>query len=94
MSREQLAPIPAENISAWYFRNLRCFPHRTVLQNVDYGLEVRGIEKKKRKEMAMRSAASWSGSNSWADSRPDQLSGGMQQRVGLARALPTIRTSC
>src|SRR5690606_20186955 len=62
------------------------FPHRTVLENVEYGLEVQGIEKQKRKEQAMRSLE-LVGLKGWEHSRPDQLSGGMQQRVGLARGL-------
>lgn len=71
---------------AMVFQKFALFPHRTVLQNAAFGLEVRGIEKKKRTELAL-DALRMVGLEQWADSKPDQLSGGMQQRVGLARAI-------
>ncbi|MCM3630005.1 glycine betaine/L-proline ABC transporter ATP-binding protein [Paenibacillus glycanilyticus] len=68
------------------FQKFALFPHRTVLQNVEYGLEIQGIEKQARKQMAEQSLE-LVGLKGWESSYPDQLSGGMQQRVGLARGL-------
>jgi len=68
------------------FQHFALFPHRTVLQNVEYGLEVQGIDKKLRSEKAMESL-DLVGLAGYQGSYPDELSGGMQQRVGLARAL-------
>ncbi len=68
------------------FQNFALFPHRTVLHNVEYGLEIQKVDPSKRKETAMQ-ALEQVGLKGWEDSFPDQLSGGMQQRVGLARAL-------
>ena len=68
------------------FQHFGLFPHRTVIDNVAYGLEVQGIDKNKRHERA-RELLGVVGLASVERSYPDQLSGGMQQRVGLARAL-------
>ncbi|MDQ0256115.1 glycine betaine/proline transport system ATP-binding protein [Evansella vedderi] len=68
------------------FQKFGLFPFRTVLQNVEYGLEVQGIEKKDRMKKALESLE-LVGLKGYEDQYPDQLSGGMQQRVGLARAL-------
>ncbi|MDD2553617.1 MAG: glycine betaine/L-proline ABC transporter ATP-binding protein [Desulfotomaculaceae bacterium] len=68
------------------FQRFALFPHRTVLDNVAYGLEVQGISKAQRREKAMQIVETV-GLKGWENSMPDQLSGGMQQRVGLARAL-------
>ncbi|GAF13537.1 glycine betaine ABC transport system, ATP-binding protein OpuAA [Bacillus sp. JCM 19045] len=68
------------------FQKFGLFPNRTILQNVEYGLEVQGIDKNKRRETAQTSLE-LVGLKGYEDSYPDQLSGGMQQRVGLARAL-------
>jgi len=68
------------------FQNFALFPHRTVCRNVEFGLEIQKVEAAKRKEAAMI-ALEQVGLKGWEDSYPDQLSGGMQQRVGLARAL-------
>ncbi len=68
------------------FQNFALLPHRTVVHNVEYGLEVKGVTSSVRRERAMQ-AIEQVGLKGWEDSMPDQLSGGMQQRVGLARAL-------
>lgn len=68
------------------FQKFALFPHRNVLENVAYGLEVQGVEKGVREEKA-RKAIEDVGLEGYENSFPDQLSGGMQQRVGLARAL-------
>ena len=68
------------------FQNFALFPHRSVVRNVEYGLEIQGIDASKRRDTAMR-ALEQVGLKGWEESMPDQLSGGMQQRVGLARAL-------
>jgi glycine betaine/proline transport system ATP-binding protein len=68
------------------FQKFALFPHRTVQQNVEYGLEIQGVEKQARKQMAEQSLQ-LVGLAGWENSYPDQLSGGMQQRVGLARGL-------
>lgn len=68
------------------FQSFGLFPFRTVLSNVEYGLEVQGIEKAARAEKA-QTALELVGLKGYEHQYPDQLSGGMQQRVGLARAL-------
>ena len=68
------------------FQNFALFPHRSVLRNVEYGLEVQKVEAGARKDRSMQ-ALEQVGLKGWEDSFPAQLSGGMQQRVGLARAL-------
>jgi glycine betaine/proline transport system ATP-binding protein len=68
------------------FQHFALFPHRKVIDNVSYGLKVQGVEKKAREDAAMQ-ALSLVGLGSYAQSFPSELSGGMQQRVGLARGL-------
>ena len=68
------------------FQNFALFPHRTVCQNTEYGLEIQGMAPEERRQKAM-DALKLVGLEGWEDSMPSQLSGGMQQRVGLARAL-------
>lgn len=68
------------------FQKFALFPHRSVLENAAYGLEVQGVHKSERMEKAME-ALRLVGLEGWEQKRPDELSGGMQQRVGLARAL-------
>ncbi len=68
------------------FQHFALFPHRTVVQNVEFGLEIQGVDKKIRQEKALASL-DLVGLAGYQNSYPDELSGGMQQRVGLARAL-------
>ncbi len=68
------------------FQHFGLFPHRKVIDNIAYGLEVQGVSKAKRIERAT-SILNIVGLAGWAQHYPQQLSGGMQQRVGLGRAL-------
>lgn len=70
------------------FQRFGLFPHRSVLDNVAYGLEIQGRSKDERDRIAQETLE-MVGLGTWGESRPDELSGGMQQRVGLARALAT-----
>ncbi|MDE0308625.1 MAG: glycine betaine/L-proline ABC transporter ATP-binding protein [Acidiferrobacterales bacterium] len=68
------------------FQNMALMPHRTVRDNVAFAQEVRGVGKQERYETAQEAIATVELSG-WEDRYPDELSGGMQQRVGLARAI-------
>jgi len=68
------------------FQHFGLFPHRKVIDNVAYGLEVRGEGRQQRYKKAM-DTIELVGLDGWADNYPRELSGGMQQRVGLARAM-------
>ena len=71
---------------AMVFQHFGLFPHRKVIDNVAYGLEVRGEGREQRYEKALETI-NLVGLDGWADCYPRELSGGMQQRVGLARAM-------
>lgn len=85
MNRRQLQELRRHKMSM-VFQRFGLFPHRRVIDNVAYGLEVRGVEKPERLERA-RAMLDLVGLGGWHDRFPHELSGGMQQRVGLARAL-------
>lgn len=85
MNKEELREVRRRKINM-VFQSFALFPHRTILENTEYGLEVRGVPKAEREQKAEQ-ALDNSGLLSFKDQYPDQLSGGMQQRVGLARAL-------
>ncbi len=70
------------------FQRFGLFPHKTVSENVEYGLQLRGISPKERRDKAQETLEAV-GLGEWGEYFPDSLSGGMQQRVGLARALAT-----
>ena len=72
--------------TAMVFQQFALLPHRTVLDNTVYGLEVKGVDKKQREAKAF-ATLELVGLKGWEQKYPDQLSGGMKQRVGLARAL-------
>ncbi|KRN77147.1 glycine betaine/L-proline ABC transporter ATP-binding protein [Weissella minor] len=85
MDKKQLRDVRRKKMSM-VFQNFGLFPQRTVMENTEYGLEVQGMPKAERREkaeIALKNANLWS----FRDQYPSQLSGGMQQRVGLARAL-------
>lgn len=85
MDANALRDVRRKKISM-VFQNFGLFPHRTLLENTEYGLEVQGIDKKERQEKAEQALEN-AGLLAYKDQYPNQLSGGMQQRVGLARAL-------
>lgn len=85
VSKKELLQIRRQKMSM-VFQNFGLFPHRTILENTEFGLEARGIGKKERIEKA-RGALQNSGLLDYQNQYPNQLSGGMQQRVGLARAI-------
>jgi glycine/betaine/L-proline transporter ATP-binding subunit len=85
MRGKELRAIRQAKISM-VFQHFALFPHCTVLTNAAYGLEVQGVPKDEREKKA-KEFLRLVGLDGWEDKLPSQLSGGMQQRVGLARAL-------
>ncbi|WP_103508020.1 glycine betaine/L-proline ABC transporter ATP-binding protein [Streptomyces sp. SM13] len=87
LSPRDLRHVRSTKISM-VFQHFALFPHRSVLENAAYGLEVQGVSREER-EVRAAEALRLTGLEGWEKSWPDELSGGMQQRVGLARALAT-----
>lgn len=85
MKKEELRNVRRKKISM-VFQNFALLPHRTILENTEYGLEIQGIGKEERRQKALK-ALKLVGLEGYENQFPKQLSGGMQQRVGLARAL-------
>lgn len=77
-----------KNYMSMVFQEFALFSWRSILENVTYGLEIQGIKKREREEKAL-SILELVGLKEWAKAKPRELSGGMRQRVGLARALAT-----
>lgn len=87
MSPRQLEDVRRRKMSM-VFQRFALLPHRTIIDNVAYGLEIQGVPKNERYEQSMQ-AIELVGLKGWEESYPENLSGGMQQRVGIARGLAT-----
>jgi glycine betaine/proline transport system ATP-binding protein len=85
LSETQLRDMRRHKMSM-VFQRFGLFPHRRIIENVAFGLEIRGVERKER-EAAAQDVFHIVGLRGWEYHYPHELSGGMQQRVGLARAL-------
>ena len=85
LSDKELLQIRRKEM-AMVFQHFGLLPHRTVLSNIAFGLELQGVPKEEREKKAYESIAVV-GLKGYENKRVDELSGGMQQRVGLARAL-------
>jgi glycine betaine/proline transport system ATP-binding protein len=85
MTNDELVKMRRKKMSM-VFQSFALMPHMTVMQNAAFGLELDGIDRETREKRALEALAQV-GLDAWANSMPDELSGGMQQRVGLARGL-------
>ncbi|WP_207578035.1 quaternary amine ABC transporter ATP-binding protein [Listeria seeligeri] len=85
LNKKELLEVRRKSMSM-VFQNFGLFPNRTINRNVEYGLEIQGLDKEEREKNAAESLA-LVGLAGYGEQYPSQLSGGMQQRVGLARAL-------
>jgi len=85
MNKDELVKFRRSKTSM-VFQSFALMPHLSVLDNVAFGLELDGVEKKVREERAL-DALKQVGLEGWGNAQPSELSGGMQQRVGLARGL-------
>ncbi|WP_373756722.1 quaternary amine ABC transporter ATP-binding protein [Streptococcus ferus] len=85
MNAEELRHVRRHSVNM-VFQNFGLFPHKTILENTEFGLELRGVPKEERLKLAEQALEN-SNLLAFKDQYPSQLSGGMQQRVGLARAL-------
>lgn len=84
-SKKELLKVRREKIGM-VFQHFALLPHKTILDNVAFGLEIKGLSKEEYHKKA-HAVLEMVGLNDYADSYPSQLSGGMQQRVGIARAI-------
>ncbi|PIC64309.1 ABC transporter ATP-binding protein [Sporosarcina sp. P13] len=84
-NKEQLKFFRQKKI-AMVFQHFGLFSHRTVMENIEYGLEIRGLSKTERRNIAQKHIETV-GLKGYENQYPDELSGGMRQRVGIARAL-------
>ena len=85
LDKKDLRTVRREKLSM-VFQRFALFPHRTILKNAEFGLEIQNMDKEERAQKA-KQALEMVGLGDYLHQYPDQLSGGMQQRVGLARAL-------
>lgn len=85
MNKDELRNLRRKKMSM-VFQNFALLPHKTILKNTEFGLEVQGVNQKEREAKAKK-ALELVGLKEYMDMYPNELSGGMQQRVGLARAL-------
>lgn len=85
LSKRELDEMRSKHIGM-VFQHMALWPHRNIIENVAFGLEVRGVDRARR-EQAASEALKLVQLPEWGNHYPDELSGGMQQRVGLARAL-------
>lgn len=85
MGKQDLRRVRREKMSM-VFQNFALFPHRTILENAEFGLEIQNVPKEERQKRA-KEALEMVGLGDYINQNPNQLSGGMRQRVGLARAL-------
>ena len=87
LSKKELSQFRRSAISM-VFQHFAILPHKTVLENAAYGLKIKGVPRKERERKAQE-ALDMVGLKGWENYYPSKLSGGMQQRVGIARALAT-----
>jgi len=85
MDKKELRNVRREKLGM-VFQKFALFPHRTILENAEFGLEIQNTPKEERRKKATE-ALELVGLGGYLNQKPNQLSGGMQQRVGLARAL-------
>lgn len=85
MTDEELRTVRRKELSM-VFQHFGLLPHRNVLENIAFGLELQGVEQKEREQKALKSMQ-LVGLTGYENQMINELSGGMQQRVGLARAL-------
>ncbi|KGE70789.1 quaternary amine ABC transporter ATP-binding protein [Spirochaeta lutea] len=85
MNEEELREVRRKKFGM-VFQSFALFPHRTVIENAEFGLEIQGVPLEERRPKA-QAALEQVGLGGWEEYYPENLSGGMKQRVGLARAM-------